>query len=61
MNKESCEKIISNYFHKDWKKSYIYIIWNNMKDGQRLQLKNMDIIKNGSSYDIEIVNKKENE
>lgn len=57
MTKESCEKLISKHYHKDWKKTYIYSIFNIMKDGQRLQLPGMDIIKNEQSYDIEIVHK----
>ena len=58
MTKESAEKIISKHYHKDWKETYIYMIFNMMKSGQRFQLPKMDIIKNGSSYDIEIVNER---
>lgn len=57
MTKESAEKIISKHYHKDWKETYLYGIWNRMKDRQVLMLPGMDVIKNGDSYDIEIVKK----
>jgi len=71
MTKESCEKIISKHYHKDWKNTYVYLVWNKMEDGQRYTyvylvwnkmedgqrflLPKMDIIKNGDDYEIEIV------
>jgi len=55
MTKESCEKIISKHYHKDWKNTYVYLVWNKMEDGQRFLLPKMDIIKNGDDYEIEIV------